>query len=286
MIVKFWGVRGSIPSGNKETVGVGGNTTCVEVRCGNEIIIFDSGTGIRNLAKDLMKKNPVKGKIFYTHVHWDHIQGLPFFTPLFVKANEFDIYGGTSMPVTIKEILDQQMSSPCFPVRMDIMAAKIRYHDLQPGDVVKGENYQIRLIEVYHPNRTYAYRVESGNQSVVFATDVEPDNGKSDERLLKFSQGVDLLIYDSQYTEDEYRGLNGNFSRLGWGHSTMPEAVKLAKGANVKQLILFHHDPTHDDNFIKQFEREARTFFPQSTAAYEGMEIDLDSSIAPKSLFD
>lgn len=286
MIVKFWGVRGSIPSGNKETAAVGGNTTCLEVRCGNELIIFDTGTGIRNLGRELMKKVPVKGSIFYTHVHWDHIQGLPFFTPLYAKANEFDIYGGTSLPVPIQDILNQQMSAPCFPVKMDIMAAKIRYHDLQPGDVVKGQNYQVHLVDVYHPNGTYAYRVESGNHSIVFATDVEPDNGKSDERLMKFSQNVDLLIYDSQYTDDEYHGRNGNFPRIGWGHSTMPEAVKLAKRANVKHLILFHHDPIHDDNFIKQFEREARTFFPQSTAAYEGMEIDLDTPGAPKSLFD
>lgn len=286
MIVKFWGVRGSIPSGDMATAKVGGNTTCLEVRCGNELIIFDTGTGIRNLGKELMKKLPVKGKIFYTHVHWDHIQGFPFFTPLYVKINEFDIYGGTSLPVTIKDILQQQMAPPCFPVKMDIMASTIRYHDLKPGDVVKGDNCQISLTNVYHPNHSYAYRIDSEGQSLVFATDVEPDNGASDERLLQFAKDADLLIYDAQYTEDEYRGLNGNFPRIGWGHSTMPEAVKLAKGANVKHLILFHHDPIHDDNFIKNFEKEARSLFPQCTAAYEGMEIDLKNPLPPKSLFD
>ncbi|MBI4390075.1 MAG: MBL fold metallo-hydrolase [Nitrospinae bacterium] len=287
MLVKFWGVRGSIPSGGKETAGVGGNTTCVEIRCGDELIIIDTGTGARNLGKELMKRLPLKGRIFYTHVHWDHIQGMPFFAPMYVKGNEFEVYGGTSLPMTIEEVLKRQMTPPCFPVKIDIMQANLKFHDLRPGDVVRGDNYKLTLLSLFHPDGSYAYKVESGGQTLVFATDVEPlKDNKLDANLLRFSEGADFLIYDAQYTEDEYFGRNGHFPRIGWGHSTMPEAVRISKEAGVKNLILFHHDPTHDDNFIKNLEKESRGLFPNSSAAYEGMEIDLGSSTPPGSMFD
>ena len=134
MKIKFWGVRGSIPSGNKETAKVGGNTTCLEARCGNnDLIIFDSGTGIRNLGSYLMNELPIKAKIFFSHVHWDHIQGLPFFTPLFIEGNKFEFYGGSALPLTIKDILKNQMTSPNFPVGMEMLAASINRRRSLPG---------------------------------------------------------------------------------------------------------------------------------------------------------
>ena len=287
MLIKFWGVRGSVPSGNKETGGVGGNTTCIEVRCGDELIILDSGTGVRNLGGSLMRKMPVKAKWFFSHVHWDHIQGFPFFGPLYVKGNQFDIYGGTSLPVTIEEVLKKQMTPPCFPVKTDILAATLNYYDIRPGDVVEGENYKVTLAPLYHPNGSYGYRIECGNGLVmVFATDCEHLEGKLSENLLELSRDADLLIYDAQYTDDEYYGLNGQFSRKGWGHSTMKEAVKMAEAANVKKLILFHHDPNHSDEMVKDIEAECRKLFPNSVAAYEGLEVDLTHPQMPKSFFD
>jgi len=286
VIVRFWGVRGSFPSGNAETVSVGGNTTCVEVRCGDEIIIFDSGTGIINLGKSLMKEMPVRANLFFSHVHWDHIQGFPFFTPFYVPGNEFDIYGGTSLPSkSIEQVLDNQMSSPCFPIRKEVFGAKLRYHDLKAGDVVEGKNFKITLANLYHPDGTFGYRVDSGGQSLVFATDNEHAEGKLCKNLLKLCQDADLLIYDSQYTDAEYYGLEGQFSRKGWGHSTMKEGVKMAEAGNVKKLALFHHDPAHDDAFIGRIESECKQIFPNCIAAFEGLEINLDDPELPKSMF-
>ena len=287
MKIKFWGVRGSGPSGNMETARVGGNTTCLEVRCGNNgLVVFDTGTGIRNLGVELMKELPIKAKIFYSHVHWDHIQGLPFFSPIFLKGNEFEIYGGSSMPFTIEEILKNQMSSPCFPVGMDLMASTLKFFDLKPSDIVEGDGYRVSLTMLNHPNNSYAYRIDEREQSMVFATDTEHYEEKLDENLLSLARETDVLIYDCQYTPSEYYGKDGNVPRIGWGHSTMQEGIKLAKAANVKHLILFHHDPNHDDKFIRELEKQARLMFPSCTAAYEGMEIDLDSSQITQSLFD
>ncbi len=278
-------MRGSFPSGNEETVRVGGNTTCVEVRCGDEIIIFDSGTGIINLGKSLMKELPVKANLFFTHVHWDHIQGFPFCAPFYVPGNEFNIYGGTSLPKTIEEVLDEQMSSPCFPIRKEVFGAKFSYHDLRAGDVVEGKNFKITPSNLYHPDGSFGYRIDCGDQSLVFATDNEHSEGKLCKNLLKLCEDADLLIYDSQYTDAEYYGLEGQFSRKGWGHSTMKEGVKIAEAGNVKKFVLFHHDPAHDDAFIGRIEAECKKIFPNSIAAFEGLEINLDDSALPKSLF-
>ena len=286
MRIKFWGVRGSTPSGNSETVGVGGNTTCVEIRCGDELIIIDAGTGVRNLGIALSKEMPVKGTFLFSHVHWDHIQGFPFFAPFFVPGNEFRIIGGTSLPLSIEEVLNQQISPPYSPVKKDLFGAKLTYQDVKPGDTIKGENYKVILAPMYHPNGSYAYRIEHDGHVLVFCTDCEHYEDKPNENLIGLCQDADTLIYDAQYTEDEYYGLNGQLSRKGWGHSTMREGVKIAQTADVKKLVLFHHDPSHNDEFIKQIEAEARQIFPQSIAAYEGLQIDLSEDFLPKSLFD
>ena len=286
MIIRFWGVRGSAPSGNRGTAGVGGNTTCVEVRCGDELIIFDSGTGIRNLGMKLLGEMPIKGHIFYSHVHRDHIQGFPFFIPLYIPGNEFDIYGGTSLPTPIEEVLNQQMTPPCFPVKMDTLGAKINYHGIKPGNVIEGENFKVTLAPLYHPNGSYGYRIDYDGRSIVFATDCEHREGKLCEGLSKLCENTDLLIYDAQYTEAEYYGKDGQMPRIGWGHSTWNEAVKMAEAAKVDRLILFHHDPSHNDDFVKKIEADAREVFPRSMAAFEGLEVDVSQPDLPPSMFD
>ena len=286
MFIKFWGVRGSVPSGNPETVRVGGNTTCLEIRCENELVIIDTGTGFRNLGNALMKELPVAGTILFSHVHWDHIQGFPFFTPFFIPGNEFRVFGGSSLPIPIEEVLNQQMNPPCFPVKKDLFGAKISYKDVKPGEVIEGKNYKITLASLYHPNECYAYRIDHKDQSLVFATDCEHYEDRPNKNLIDLSRDADVLIYDSQYTEDEYYGRNGEFPRKGWGHSTMREGLKVAEAANVEKFVLFHHDPAHNDEFVKKIEAEARQIFSKSIAAYEGLQIDLSAKELPPSLFD
>ena len=286
MQIKFWGVRGSIASGSSSTAGIGGNTSCVEVRCGDELLIIDTGTGVRDLGMALMKEMPLKATILFSHVHWDHIQGFPFFGPFFIPGNEFRVFGGTSLPTTIKEVLNQQMAPPYFPVKTDLFGSKITYHDVKPGDVIEGNSYKVTLAPLLHPNGCYAYRIDYQGKTMVFSTDCEHYEDRPNKNLIELSKDADVLIYDAQYTEDEYYGLNGQFSRKGWGHSTMREGVKVAEAANVKKLVLFHHDPSHDDNFIKQIEAESRQFFPESIAAYEGLQIDLSQEAFLKSFFD
>ena len=285
MRFKFWGVRGSLPAAGQDTLKIGGNTTCLEVRCGDDLLIFDSGTGIRYLGNVILKAMPLRIRLFYTHVHWDHIQGFPFFPPLYFPENEFEIYGGSSLPVGIEEALKGQMLAPWFPVDMDVMGSKKKFFDLNPGDVVEGKGYKVTPISQHHPNNSYAYRVDCGEKSIVFATDTEHYKDRIDQNLLALSEGADYLIYDSQYTEDEYYGRDGEISRIGWGHSTLEEGIKLAKAARVKNYILFHYDPNHSDDFIKNREVEARKLFTNSVAAYEGLEIDLDDLEDDYSIF-
>ena len=286
MLIKFWGVRGSVPSGNAETVRVGGNTTCLEIRCEKELVIIDTGTGFRNLGNALMKELPVTGTILFSHVHWDHIQGFPFFTPFFIPGNEFRVFGGSSLPIPIEEVLNQQMNPPCFPVKKDLFGAKISCKDVKPGEIIEGKNYKITLTRLYHPNECYAYRIDHEDQSLVFATDCEHYEDRPNTNLIDLSRDADVLIYDSQYTEDEYYGRNGEFPRKGWGHSTMREGLKVAEAANVEKFVLFHHDPTHNDEFVEKIEAEARQIFCKSIAAYEGLQINLSEKELPPSLFD
>jgi len=286
LFIKFWGVRGSVPSGNPETVRVGGNTTCIEIRCEKELVIIDTGTGFRNLGNALMKELPVTGTILFSHVHWDHIQGFPFFAPFFIPGNEFRVFGGSSLPIPIEEVLNQQMNPPCFPVKKDLFGAKISYKDVKLGEVIEGKNYKITLASLYHPNQCYAYRIDHEGQSLVFATDYEHYEDRPNTNLIDLSRNADVLIYDSQYTEDEYYGRNGEFLRKGWGHSTMREGLKVAEAANIEKFVLFHHDPAHSDEFVKKIEAEAREIFSKSIAAYEGLQIDLSEKEFPPSLFD
>ena len=178
------------------------------------------------------------------------------------------------------------MNPPCFPVKKDLFGAKISYKDVKPGEVIEGKNYKITLAHLYHPNGCYAYRIDYEDQSLVFATDCEHYEDRPNTNLIDLSRDADVLIYDSQYTEDEYYGRNGEFSRKGWGHSTMLEGLKVAEAANVEKFVLFHHDPAHNDEFVKKIEAEAREIFSKSIAAYEGLQIDLSEKELPLSLFD
>jgi len=279
MRITFWGVRGSIPCPGPDTVGVGGNTSCVEVRAGKAFLVFDGGTGLRLLGKRMLKEMPFTAHLFFSHVHWDHIQGFPFFDPAFVPGNVIHLYGGNNVSRTLEETLAGQMDHPSFPVHLTEMGAQMVFHGVDgrsPVEVDAGDGTKaiIRAAPGNHPNGVWAYRVEHGGHSVVYATDTE-HYAVVDAKLLKLAQGADVLIYDSQYTPEEYAGQTGGGPKLGWGHSTFEEAVKLAKAANVKKLVLYHHDPMQSDAAVAEKEKRAKALFSNVEAAREGLVIEL-----------
>lgn len=279
MRVTFWGVRGSIPSPGPDTMGVGGNTSCVEVRAGKMLLVFDAGTGLRLLGKTLLKEMPITAHLFFSHVHWDHIQGFPFFDPAFVPGNTIHLYGGNNVSRTLEETLAGQMDHPSFPVHLTEMGAKMIFHDVfehTPIELDAGDGSKVTVTAARgnHPNGVWAYRTEHAGKSVVYATDTE-HYAVVDPRLLRLSKGADILIYDSQYTPEEYSGKGGGMPKLGWGHSTFEEAAKLAKAAGVKKLVLYHHDPMQSDAAVAEKERRARELFPTCEAAREGLVLEL-----------
>jgi phosphoribosyl 1,2-cyclic phosphodiesterase len=278
MRITFWGVRGSIPSPGPDTVGVGGNTSCVEVRAGKAVLVFDGGTGLRLLGKRMLKEMPFTAHLFFSHVHWDHIQGFPFFDPAFVAGNVIHLYGGNNVSRTLEETLAGQMDHPSFPVHLTDMGAKMVFHGVDERTRVEvdggdGEVAVVTAAPGNHPNGVWAYRVDHRGHSVVYATDTE-HYAVVDAKLSKLAQGADVLIYDSQYTPEEYAGASGS-PKLGWGHSTFEEAIKLAKHCDAKKLVLYHHDPTQSDAAVAEKERRARVLFANCEAAREGLVIEL-----------
>jgi phosphoribosyl 1,2-cyclic phosphodiesterase len=280
MRITFWGVRGSIPTPGPDTVEFGGNTSCVEIRTGKAILIFDGGTGLRLLGKKLVTEMPLEARIFFSHVHWDHIQGFPFFDPAFVPGNSIHLYGGNNVSRTLEETLAGQMDHPSFPVHLQEMGAKMTFNDLVEGQVLEidagdGSNAKITAGRGNHPNGVWAYRIEYGGHSVVYATDTE-HYAVIDPKLAKLSKGVDVLIYDAQYTPEEYAGTTGSGGpKVGWGHSTFEAAAGLAKAAGAKKLILFHHDPMQNDAAVRDKEKRAKASFSNTQAAFEGLVIEL-----------
>jgi phosphoribosyl 1,2-cyclic phosphodiesterase len=280
MRITFWGVRGSIPTPGPDTVEFGGNTSCVEVRAGKAILIFDGGTGLRLLGKKLAPEMPIEARIFFSHVHWDHIQGFPFFDPAFVAGNSIHLYGGNNVSRTLEETLAGQMDHPSFPVHLSEMGAKMTFNDLVEGQVLEidaGDGTVAKLTagRGNHPNGVWVYRVEHKGHAVVYATDTE-HYAVIDPRLAKIAKGVDVLIYDAQYTPEEYAGTAGTgLPKLGWGHSTFEAAVALAKAAGAKKLVLFHHDPMQSDAAVREKERRAKALFPDTIAAFEGLTLEL-----------
>ncbi|MFN3361885.1 MAG: MBL fold metallo-hydrolase [Pseudanabaenaceae cyanobacterium] len=269
--VHFWGVRGSIPTPGISTIRYGGNTSCVEMRCNGKRLIFDGGTGIRVLGDHLLSQMPLEAHIFFTHTHWDHIQGFPFFTPAFVKGNTFHIYGKVSLNGdTIEKCLYNQMLDPNFPVPLGIMGSTKYFYSLEFGQVVDlGDGVTVETGRLNHPGEAMGYRVSWQNHAVVYATDTEHYPDRLDENLLHLARHADFLIMDCTYTDEEYWSKTS--PKIGWGHSTWQEGVKVAKAAQVKHLVIFHHDPAHDDDFLDKVGAELQVTFPNGIMAREGM---------------
>jgi phosphoribosyl 1,2-cyclic phosphodiesterase len=273
--ITFWGVRGSIPTPGPTTAKTGGNTSCVEIRCDDRLIILDGGTGLRNLGDKLMTEAPIRASMFFSHVHWDHIQGFPFFVPALAPGNHFDMYGGKNVTSTLAETLAGQMNFPNFPLTLEQMASKIVFHQFDEGQLVDlGAGVTVKALSLNHPNGCYGYRVEYEGKAVTYCTDTE-HRDEPDANILELAADADLFVYDAQYTPDEYTGEGGGPPRVGWGHSTYVEGVRLAKMAGAKQLVLFHHDPSHNDATIDDIERRTRELFPNTEAAREGLLVEI-----------
>jgi phosphoribosyl 1,2-cyclic phosphodiesterase len=261
--VKFWGVRGSIPTPTAANLGYGGNTTCLEVRSPTGVVIIDAGTGIRNLGIALQNEfhnTPCNLTMLLTHFHWDHIQGLPFFVQLYSAANEITFLSGRR-PEEMQEILEGQMSSPYFPVNFELLAAKRRFVAAEP---FRQDQLKIYPFPMNHPQGSCGYRIELDGAAIVHASDLEHGDPHLDGVLREHAQKADLLIIDAQYTPEEYQ------SKRGWGHSTWLEATRVARECGVRQLVLFHHDPSHDDAQVDEILCCARRNFENTVAAKEG----------------
>lgn len=290
MQVRFWGTRGSIATPGPSTVRYGGNTSCVEVRSDSgELILLDCGTGAHALGQALQgQAKACSGHILISHTHWDHIQGLPFFAPLFAAGNEWHIYGPRGLNQSLKDVLAGQMEYAYFPVALNAFAAKVHYHEVVEGGFSIGD---VRIATQYlnHPALTVGYRIEADGATLVYATDHEPHSAEAghghaeaiesgDIAHLDFIHDADLLIHDAQYTAAEYP------SKIGWGHSTIEYVVDIAAAANVRQVALFHHDPGRNDEAVDKILAAARRRAKATgaaltvTAAAEGDVIELSGA--------
>jgi len=273
MKVRFWGVRGSCAVSGPRYRSTGGNTSCVEVEHAGHRLILDGGTGLRALG-DEAGFGPLEATLLFSHVHWDHIQGVPFFGPAFNPASRLRLVG-VGRRGDLRAALDAQMQPPTFPVGLDLLAGVEAIDDVAPGAAFAAGPFRVTPVEQPHPNGCAAFRIEAGDQSLVYATDVEHGGQIGiDADLIALAQGADLLIHDAQYLAEEYRGERGP-SRRGWGHSTWDEAVEAARLAGARRLALFHHDPARDDAGVDAIESEARSRFAGAFAAREGTVVHL-----------
>jgi phosphoribosyl 1,2-cyclic phosphodiesterase len=268
--VRCWGTRGSIPSPGPTTVRYGGNTTCFEVRHKGQRLIFDAGSGIRPLGTDLVEKGPNSIHIFLTHFHWDHIQGFPFFAPLYDPEDTIKVVGPKQRDIDVQNLFAGQMGPIYFPVPFSVVAAAMEFEHLNGGGYEIDDTH-LEVMRVKHPSFVIGYRVKVGGRTICFIPDNEMegtgyDVGEAwDRRIKDFVADADLLIHDSMYTDDEYR------ARAGWGHSTFEQAVRLAEDGGVRRLLLFHHDPTRSDQELDGIVSRLRD---QALARGSGLEIE------------
>ncbi len=301
--VKFRGVRGSHPAPGPGTVRYGGNTSCVEVRAGNNLIVFDAGTGIVSLGNELTKnhlsskteRQPTTITILFSHTHHDHTQGFAFFKPAYFPTTTCHLFGPRLRDTELEEGLATAMVSPYFPVALSELSSVLNIRSLHESEIVLFEDscsepkvlnyfrddhsqvpFQVRVRVMHslaHPNGgVFVYRVEMDGKSLVYATDTEGYSG-GDQKLIRFAKGTDLLIHDSQYMPNDY--VQGDVVVQGFGHSTVDMAAEVAAQAGAKRLALFHYDPFYDDSTIERMEKRAQDIFKDSIASHEGLEIEL-----------
>ena len=272
LTIRFWGVRGSLPTPRASHLGVGGNTTCVEVRGpDNQIAILDAGTGVRDLGVALTAEAggaPLDVHLLFSHFHWDHLQGLPFFAPLYAPGNKLTLHA-VATPAEIEAAMGGQMSEPFFPVPFEELGSTVVFEPQANGTSFDVGGMTVRPFALHHPQGSSGYRFEASGAVFVYATDYEHGDAESEATLIEAARGADVLYSDAQYTPDEYA------LRHGWGHTTWEHAARIATEAGVGQLLLSHHDPTHDDATLERILAQAREVFPNTDLAREGEGIKL-----------
>jgi phosphoribosyl 1,2-cyclic phosphodiesterase len=280
MLVRFWGVRGSVPCAGPDTVRYGGNTPCVEVRTTDGwLIILDAGTGMRELGRSLLSRAngaPIKGDIFLTHAHWDHIQGIPFFAPIFQRGNHFTIWGSQTLETSIDRIVRDQMNPVVFPVTFEELDATIDFSAIDSTKQVK-QGFEVSAFPVRHAGGALGYRfteTADGSRSMVYISDNELGSGGKYEtpvgwrsKLVDFIKGAKVLVHDSTYTAEEYDHYRG------WGHSTYDDALALAIEAGVEKLVLFHHKPERSDEELDERLEACREIVKD-----RGANLDIDAA--------
>jgi phosphoribosyl 1,2-cyclic phosphodiesterase len=269
--LRFWGTRGTTPTPTSELLRFGGNTSCVAADLGEHgYLILDCGSGVRLLGNELIGDTGTKRfHVFFSHYHFDHIEGLPLFHPLYDKESEFTFYGLASCGMKVREILENLVRPPYFPVTFADVPSRREYIELDGTRHAVG-GVTISYLPLNHPDGCLSFRLDRNGRSIVYATDHEHGDTATDDALLDFATGADYLIYDATYMPNEYEKL-----RRGWGHSTWFAAVQTAIKAKVKNLVLFHHHPEHTDTELQKILEVARTEFPATQIAREGLELPL-----------
>ena len=270
--VTFWGVRGSIACPEPEMLRYGGNTSCLEVRCGDHLLIFDAGTGLRPLGRKLAEAGEVDADLFLSHTHFDHVSGLPFFGPAFEPKNRFRFWAGhlEAQGLELCDVLCEMMMPPLFPVPIEIFKADIAYKDFVAGaTLVPRPGVVLKTAPLNHPNGATGYRIEYGGRSICYVTDTEHTGQGPDKTILGLVDGADIVIYDATYTDEEYPKFKG------WGHSTWQEGIRVCEAAGAKRLVIFHHDPSHDDPFMDGIAAAAEKRRIGTLVAREGLTLTL-----------
>lgn len=270
MRVKFWGTRGSIACPSPDYIRYGGNTSCLEVDVDGRRIILDAGTGIRPLGAEFLARNITRAHILLTHTHWDHINGFPFFAPAYIPTGDFHVLAGhLKERGGIQNVFARQMADPTFPVPLAAMQSNPVFEDIDAGDDFDlYPGVHVRTCALNHPSGATGYRIEHAGKAFCYITDTEHLPGKPDTNILGLIEGADLVAYDCTYTEEEFP------AKVGWGHSTWNEGMRLCQAAGAKTLGIFHHDPAHDDTFMEALEAEAKAAWPDHvTVCRDFMEI-------------
>ena len=270
--IRFWGVRGSIPCPGPATARFGGNTPCVEVRCGNRLIIFDAGTGIREFGSNLMQSGTaLDADILLSHCHIDHVNGIPFFAPFYSSANTFRLWAGHLLPkLKLEDALRSLMSHPLFPIEVEVFQANIQYRDYQAGETLDlGGGITVKTVALDHPGGATGYRLDYAGKSFAYLTDNEIRPSGPDPRLVALARGADLAVYDCTYNDSEIG------SKAGWGHSSWRQGLQFADQAGIKTFCLFHHAPEHDDALMDKIAFEAAAARKGTIVAVEGSILEL-----------